>query len=133
RNPQENSYMRQSRANRRRTVLAATLLAVGSCWAAGLPADKYIEWSSDREIFVPMRDGVHLSTDVLLPKGAKDKLPAILIRTPYYAEKQEGNLRELWLRQGYGVVVQNERGLVLSEGHYNDYLQGAKTDGSDTI
>jgi putative CocE/NonD family hydrolase len=80
-----------------------------------------------------MRDGVHLSTDVLLPKGAKDKLPAILIRTPYDAEKQEGGMRELWLKQGYAVVVQNERGLVLSEGRYTDYLQGAKTDGTDTI
>jgi uncharacterized protein len=126
-------WRRQPPSNRFGAALAAALLMAGSCWAAGLPADKYTEWSSDEEVFVPMRDGVHLSTDVLLPKGAKDKLPAILIRTPYYREKLQGDLRELWLKQGYAVVVQNERGLVLSEGHYNDYLQGAKTDGSDTI
>lgn len=123
----------QSPSNKLGTALAATLLAMGSCWAATLPADKYTEWSSDRELALPMRDGVHLSTDVLLPKGAKGKLPAILIRTPYDSEKQEGDMRELWLKQGYAVVVQNERGLVLSEGRYTDYLQGAKTDGSDTI
>jgi uncharacterized protein len=127
------SWYYGSSARRFRTVLAGFLLAAGSCWAVTLPADKYSEWTSEKEVFVPMRDGVHLSTDVLLPKGAKGKVPAILIRTPYDFEKQEGGMRELWLKQGYAVVVQNERGLVLSEGRYTDYLQGAKIDGTDTI
>jgi predicted acyl esterase len=41
------------------------------------------DWQSDRELFVPMRDGVRLSTDVYLPKHVTGKLPTILFRTPY--------------------------------------------------
>jgi putative CocE/NonD family hydrolase len=115
------------------TVVTTALVMVGAAHAAALPPDKYSDWTKDGEVAVPMRDGIQLSTDVLLPKGATGKLPTILIRTPYNAEKEAGGLRELWLEQGYAVVVQNERGLVLSGGYYKDYLQGAKTDGVDTI
>ena len=125
--------MRRSYFHKLGIMLATALVTAGNGWTADLPADKYTEWTTEEEVFVPMRDGVHLSTDVLLPKGAKERLPTVLIRTPYYGEKQAGGLRELWLKQGYAVVAQNERGLVMSEGYYKDYLQGAKTDGYDTI
>lgn len=35
---------------------------------------------------VPMRDGIHLSTDVYVPAGLNEKVPAVLIRTPYGKE-----------------------------------------------
>src|SRR5262249_611673 len=35
------------------------------------------------EAMVPMRDGVKLHTAVYAPKGASEKLPIILLRTPY--------------------------------------------------
>ena len=37
----------------------------------------------ERSHFVPMRDGVRLSTDLYFPVGAEGKLPVILERTPY--------------------------------------------------
>ena len=128
-------WRRQPSSNRFGATLAAALLTVGIAAASAmdLPPDSYSDWSVDREVFVPMRDGMHLSTDVWLPKGAKGPLPTVLLRSPYYGEKQGGILRKLWLRQGFAVVDQNERGLALSEGVYEDYLAGAKTDGVDTI
>jgi len=127
--------MKQSLVARVAVALGGAFIFATACFAAGLPPDKYTEWTSDDELFVPMKDGIHLSTDVLLPKGATGKLPTILIRTPYYGEKTAplGDMRQLWLRQGYAVVVQNERGLVLSEGTYRTYLQDAKSDGNDTL
>jgi len=39
----------------------------------------------DREIMIPMRDGVRLSTSLLIPKIPGAKMPAILVRTPMLA------------------------------------------------
>ena len=106
-------------------------------WTSPLPDAKYTEWKHEKELYVEMRDGVHLSTDVLLPQGAPGKLPTVLIRTPYDKDNGEGMVSGKWtdffLRQGFAVVVQNERGLFLSEGTFNHYLQGASTDGYDTV
>jgi len=130
-----NIPMKQPTVIRLSIILGATFTLALPCLAAGLPPAKYTGWTSNDELFVPMRDGVHLSTDVLLPKGATGKLPTILIRTPYFGEKVSklGDMRELWLRQGFAVVVENERGLALSEGVYRTYLQNAKQDGDDTL
>src|SRR5688572_6401422 len=62
-------------------LLALTISFSGR--AANLPPEKYTEWSTEREIFVPMRDGVNLSTTVVRPVGAAAKLPTVLVRTPY--------------------------------------------------
>jgi predicted acyl esterase len=102
-------------------------------WSSGLPADKHTEWSEDLEVFVAMRDGTRLSTDVLLPKGAEGQLPTILVRTPYDKTAGPSALEQLFLRQGYAVVIQSERGRYFSEGVFGNYLQGASTDGYDTI
>ena len=37
----------------------------------------------ETDVRVPMRDGVRLATDLYIPEGAGEKLPAIMIRTPY--------------------------------------------------
>jgi predicted acyl esterase len=78
-------------------------------WDADPPADKHTHWSSQKELFVAMRDGVRLSTDVLLPDGATEKLATVLVRTPYDKDKGEGMVTARWveffLRQGYAVVV----------------------------
>jgi hypothetical protein len=39
----------------------------------------------------------------------------------------------LFLQQGYALVLQSERGRNFSEGTYARYLEGAGTDGRDTI
>jgi putative CocE/NonD family hydrolase len=88
---------------------------------------------------VPMRDGVRLSAYVILPKVARPdtKFPTILIKTPYVASI------EFWvplnrivlsrmIREGYAIVVANDRGTQWSEGEYH-LQKGAKQDGYDTL
>lgn len=106
-------------------------------WQGPLPKPEFSDFEVEKEIYVPMRDGVHLSTDVYLPVGAEGALPAVLIKTPYDLDVGEGAVRTRWteyfVRQGYAVVVQSERGLRLSEGVFNNYLSGARADGPDTV
>lgn len=106
-------------------------------WTGPLPDALVEEWLSDKELYVEMRDGVRLSTDVHVPRAVAGPFPAVLVRTPYDKDVAEGIVRMRWveffLRQGYAVVVQNERGHFLSEGSFDDYLQGAGTDGFDTV
>lgn len=123
-----------------RTVAATAMVVVA--WAAVAAASTptqppYTEWTSEKEIFVRMRDGVQLSTDVLLPKGATGPLPTILVRTPYDKQTLEAKTIESryrkFLNQGYAFVLQSERGRFFSEGTYDTYLAGADTDGYDTL
>jgi len=104
---------------------------------AELPEPQYDSYTWEKEIFVPMRDGTRLSTDVLLPKGAKGKLPTVLVRSPYHKDNTHWAYFSFWdelfLKHGYAVVIQNERGRQFSEGYFQDYLQGAADDGYDTL
>ncbi|MFB6784723.1 CocE/NonD family hydrolase [Streptomyces sp. NPDC056352] len=106
-------------------------------WMGPLPVARTTEWTSEKELYVEMRDGVRLSTDVHVPQGIDGPFPAVLVRTPYDKDVAEGIVRIRWveffLHQGYAVVVQNERGHFFSEGSFDDYLEGASTDGFDTV
>ncbi len=87
---------------------------------------------------VPMRDGIHLSATVILPKSqAGRKLPVILLRSPYrpdaeVSEPLASKLLPHLVRNGYAVVIVNDRGTQWSEGSYQ-WLKGANQDGSDTL
>jgi uncharacterized protein len=87
---------------------------------------------------VPMRDGVKLSATLILPKDkARQKLPVILIRSPYrpsseVSEPLASTLLPHLVRNGYAVVIVNDRGTQWSEGSYQ-WLKGANQDGSDTL
>ena len=123
------------------TASAALLVAWISGVAWGQSA-KYWENSGlnakatlDREIMVPMRDGVRLSTSVIRPKGVTGPVPVILIRTPYDRDgelQHQDKLVSAWISGGYALVLQNERGVGWSEGRYQ-FVGGARNDGYDTI
>jgi len=106
-------------------------------WQRPLPQPLFDDFDIEREVMVPMRDGVRLSTDVYLPRGGEGPLPTVLVKTPYDKDDGEGSVRTKWVdyfaRQGYAIVVQNERGFLFSEGVFVDYLVGAGTDGPDTV
>ena len=71
-----------------------------------------------------MRDGVRLSTDLYFPKGAGEKLPVILIRTPYSKKgirDRSGTGPYFFAGQGYVVAVQDVRGKFESEGKFMAY------------
>lgn len=115
----------------------AILLSSAAASASAAAPLRYSSWTSDEDLFVRMRDGVHLDTDVMLPKGAKWPLPTVLVRTPYDKDRISwpvfGWWYRLFLQHGYALVLQNERGREFSQGNYNHYLEGAATDGYDTV
>lgn len=102
-------------------------------WSRGLPPAKYSEWTSELELWVRMRDGVRLSTDVYRPRGPEGPLPTMLVRTPYDKSQGPDVLSQVFLKRGYAVVIQSERGHYFSEGYFKHYLEGASTDGYDTL
>ncbi|MGA8086769.1 MAG: CocE/NonD family hydrolase [Terracidiphilus sp.] len=85
-----------------------------------------------REAMIPMRDGVHLHTVILVPKGASHA-PILLTRTPYSADELTthaasahlgpnlygyDNAVDVILDGGYIRVIQDIRGKYGSEGDY---------------
>ncbi|MGI8855820.1 MAG: CocE/NonD family hydrolase [Thermomicrobiales bacterium] len=87
--------------------------------------------SVDRNVPVPMRDGVVLFADVYRPSGP-GPYPALLQRTPY--DKQNGG-SPFTLRaagSGYAVVVQDVRGRFESEGRFDAFVN-ERQDGYDTL
>jgi uncharacterized protein len=87
---------------------------------------------TQREVMIPMRDGVKLNTLILIPRGAQ-RAPILLTRTPYSAaERIESSVSahlaavigssdvadELVEREGYIRVLQDVRGKHGSEGDY---------------
>jgi len=76
------------------------------------------------DVMIPMRDGVHLHTEIYVPKNAAQPLPFIFERTPYgVADDEKGiatkfkNYGEL-VSEGYIFVFQDIRGRYKSEGQF---------------
>lgn len=96
----------------------------------------------ERSHFVPMRDGVRLSTDLYFPVGVEGKLPVILERTPYDkgsrrnadpdAPISAANQAYYYASHGYVFAVQDRRGKFESEGDYV-VLNGDVEDAADTL
>ncbi len=89
-----------------------------------------------KDIYVEMRDGVSLATDVYLPiiNGQTSKrLPTILQRTPYNKEDpiRCDEVGEWFASRGYAVVLQDFRGRFRSEGDFYKYADMG-VDGYDT-
>jgi putative CocE/NonD family hydrolase len=93
-----------------------------------------------RKVMMPMRDGVRLATDVYVPKNAGEKVPAIVVKTPYnfnFWDVRNGVPADMTnilntIKRGYAYVGQNERGHFFSEGNY-DILGAPITDGYDLM
>jgi len=83
-----------------------------------------------RNVKIPMRDGVKLSTLVFRP-AKPGKYPVILVRTPYKKEMNELDAR-FYAARGYAVAVQDVRGRFGSPGTWEPFVNEAK-DGHDTI
>ncbi len=92
----------------------------------------------ERDIMVPMRDGVHLATHVYFPardgKRIPGSHPVVLNRTPYRKEDTEeaAGYNRFFARRGYIAVVQDCRGTFKSEGDV-DFLVPEAEDGFDTL
>ncbi|PYQ07510.1 MAG: hypothetical protein DMF82_03735 [Acidobacteria bacterium] len=87
----------------------------------------------ERDVAVPMRDGVVLRADVWRPAPA-GRFPVLVYRTPYDRRRaqREGSLVAHAAERGYAVVVQDVRGRYGSDGEFEPYRNEGR-DGYDTI
>jgi predicted acyl esterase len=84
----------------------------------------------ERNVGVPMRDGIKLATDIYSP-DKEGKNPVILVRTPYKKEMAELTAR-FYARRGYVFTVQDVRGRFSSPGQWKPFVHEPE-DGYDTI
>src|ERR1051326_514826 len=87
----------------------------------------------EKDVAVPMRDGVVLRADVMRP-GDGERFPTLVYRTPYGKEPalKEYTTFQHAVERGYAVVVEDVRGRYASEGEFAAY-QNEGRDGYDTI
>ena len=121
-------------------VLAAAWLLILPACRGPEPIDPGVTGSAavddlvlERDVAVPMRDGVVLRADVYRPDRG-GRFPVLVYRTPYgkrYAADSYQTHREA-VRRGYAVVLQDVRGRHTSDGRFNPYRQEG-ADGYDTI
>ncbi len=84
----------------------------------------------DRDVMIPMRDGVKLQADIYRP-GLPGQYPVLVTRTPY-GRAGGANAAAFWVPNDYVVVAQDCRGRFGSEGDYYPIVtEGA--DGYDTV
>lgn len=118
-------------------IVAAVAAGLIPCVVNAASTD---EFRVDRNVFVAMRDGTRLATDLYLPVQAdKAAVPVILIRTPYSKDvrytpqsTQPTSLLRFFVSHGYAVAVQDKRGRHRSEGTYI-VSGGDAEDGYDTV
>lgn len=88
------------------------------------------------ETMVPAPDGKGLYTICITPAGAAEKLPIVLIRSPYVNQDPDfaWTAREYtaFLRAGYAVIFQHCRGCGRSEGDCDPY-RNEREDGLATL
>src|SRR5262245_22384399 len=87
----------------------------------------------EKDVAVPMRDGVILRADILRPEK-EGRFPTLVYRTPYgkeFALKDYTTFQQA-VERGYAVVVQDVRGRYASAGVFTPY-QNEGRDGYDTI
>jgi putative CocE/NonD family hydrolase len=91
---------------------------------------------TEKNIFLPMRDGVRLATDVYRP-AAEGRWPVLLARLMYDKSNEwflglNLDMAQA-LRAGYAIVVQDTRGRYASEGEFSLDFEQESTDGADTL
>jgi putative CocE/NonD family hydrolase len=90
----------------------------------------------EHDVFVPMRDGVLLASDVYRPDDS-DEHPVLMQRTPYSKKHPvylHGTTFDLLkaVADGYAVVTQDTRGRFASEGEWQPF-RWEGDDGYDTV
>ncbi len=88
-----------------------------------------------RNVPIPMRDGVKLRADIYRPRNVDTPLPILLMRLPYgraIASTVVYKHPSWYAQQGYIVVIQEVRGTGNSEGEFYPF-RNEYQDGFDTV
>ena len=119
-----------------RWLLAVVVVGAGTASAQDRFArpEPRNEFTVQRDVLIPMRDGVSLAANLYLPKNVGGRFPVVVIRTPYDKDRSTGSTgpAEFFAGQGYAVVSQDVRGKGGSEGDYQVQSHD-RDDGYDTI
>lgn len=86
-------------------------------------------------VYIPMRDGAALPTDIYLPPGKSSDLPCVLIRTPAGRTRYKDAFVPL-AKAGYVVAIQDARSYIDPEGKTMPCVNdgwGQLQDGYDTV
>jgi len=87
----------------------------------------------ERNVPVPLKDGVRLAADIYLPQGIPGPWPAILERTPYDKLRTDLVLSAKYFAgHGYAVILQDVRGRYASDGEWYPFGNEAP-DGVETL
>lgn len=99
-------------------LFTAVVFFGASVFALAQPPEPYVR----SEAMVPTRDGVRLYTQIYTPSNAAEKLPILLLRTPYGSGNMSGTQLAAALSElsadGYIFVLQDIRGRYKSEGQF---------------
>src|SRR5512146_3296383 len=102
------------------TPLSGTLLLLSFATILGFAAPA--DFAPQKDVAVPMRDGVVLRADILLPRR-NGRFPTLVYRTPY--DKEEALKTYTTFRhaveRGYALVVEDVRGRYASGGEFAAY------------
>ena len=89
----------------------------------------------EKNVMIPMRDGVSLAADIYRPgrdgKPSPGRFPALLTRTPYNKDGTGGEGR-YYAERGYVVVANDVRGRYASEGKWRMIVDDPE-DGFDVV
>jgi hypothetical protein len=105
-------------------LLPVLIVVASSCIAQAVQVEK--------NVAVPMRDGVILRANVFRPDG-EGPWPVLVLRTPYGKDAQKG---EPYVKAGYIVVTQDARGRYASDGKWESFYRfdtHDAEDGYDTV
>ena len=101
-------------------IAVTSVLIIIACqlFAQTKPDDKYTR----QEVMITMRDGIKLHTVIYIPKERSEKLPFVMMRTPYgvndYPSPERQSSVSDMAADGYIFVFQDIRGRYLSEGTF---------------
>ena len=113
--------MKPSRVNRQHVLLLVLLFVI-------LFHGLVFSLDFQKDVQIPMPDGVKLSTNIFLP-DINGKYPVILVRTPY-GKGGESDWGKEWAENGFVFVIQDCRGTGKSEGEWYPGIH-EKKDGID--
>jgi hypothetical protein len=102
--------------------------------------DVYENVELNKNVAIPMRDGVKLYADIYKPK-AEGKFPVILTRLPYGKDEfycEMPVIGKYWAKKGYVFVAQDVRGKWNSQGKWDPCystkgVENEANDGYDTL
>ncbi|GAA4990387.1 CocE/NonD family hydrolase [Pseudonocardia tropica] len=86
----------------------------------------------ERDLRVPLSDGVVLLADLYRAPGPLRSRPTVLMRTPYGRDGLGSIIGSLLARRGFQVLVQSTRGTFGSGGQFRPFLHES-SDGLDTL